>query len=121
MVAIAGAAVVASAVIAGVVVRRVEVHGRSMLPHLQPGDRLVVIPLRRAHPGQIVAVRHPRDSGQVLVKRVWAVGPAGVDVRGDHAAQSTDSRSFGPVAPASIVGRAVYRYFPPLRAGRLDG
>jgi len=36
---------------------------------------------------------------------------------GDAADSSTDSRAFGPLPRASIVGRAVYRYAPPERSG----
>jgi hypothetical protein len=55
----------------------------------------------------------------MLVKRVHSVGPGAVDVRGDNAGASTDSRTFGPVAPAAIAGRVVYRYFPAEVAGRV--
>jgi hypothetical protein len=52
-----------------------------------------------------------------LVKRVAALTPGGVDVRGDHPAASTDSRTFGPVPPALMVGPVLYRYWPRERAG----
>jgi nickel-type superoxide dismutase maturation protease len=103
---------------------RVRVEGLSMAPTLQPGDRLLVLRRSRWRPpgvrvGDIVAVPDPRHPGRVLVKRVKAVTPAGLDLRGDNPALSTDSRTFGPVAAGSVVGRAVYRYGPPGRAGRL--
>jgi hypothetical protein len=40
---------------------------------------------------------------------------------GDNEKHSTDSRHFGPVPPALVRGKAVYRYAPPTRAGRLRG
>ena len=40
-------------------------------------------------------------------------------VLGDNRAASTDSRDFGPVAAAAIIGTAVVRYWPLGRAGRL--
>src|SRR5438874_12557495 len=42
--------------------RRVEVHGDSMRPGLEPGDRLLVVGLGRPRPGDVVAVVDPRDS-----------------------------------------------------------
>ena len=101
---------------------RVEVVGDSMLPALAPGDRLLVVrwaPAGRAGVGEIVAVADPRTPGRTLVKRVAARRPEGVIVLGDNAAASTDSRALGPVAEAAIRGRAVYRYFPESRRGRL--
>ena len=98
---------------------RVEVVGDSMLPALAPGDRLVVVRGGRAAVGDIVAVIDPRTPDRTLVKRVAARRPEGVIVLGDNAAASTDSRALGPVAEAAIRGRAVYRYYPESRRGRL--
>jgi type IV secretory pathway protease TraF len=41
-------------------------------------------------------------------------------VEGDNRSSSTDSRHFGPVDRRAVLGRAVYRYGPPGRSGRLD-
>jgi signal peptidase I len=105
-------------------IRRVEVVGASMAPALEPGDRLVVVampwlPPPRPRPGQIVAVGDPRDPRRLLIKRVRAVhrGDDTLEVVGDAPDASTDSRTFGPVPRASVVGRAVYRYAPPGRRG----
>jgi nickel-type superoxide dismutase maturation protease len=105
-------------------VRRVEVTGGSMAPSLLEGDRLVVVAPpwgTRVAPGDVVALPDPRAPGRLLVKRVAGVdrARATVDVRGDAAESSTDSRTFGPVPRASVVGRAVYRYAPPGRTGPL--
>lgn len=83
---------------------------------VRPGDRLVVV-RRRPRPGELVAVHDPRRPERLLVKRVAAVGPHGVDVRGDDPDRSTDSRAFGPVAPEAVVGVVVHRYAPAARAG----
>lgn len=102
---------------------RVEVVGDSMRPTLEPGDRLLVRRTgRRAGdllPGDLVAVADPRQPGRVVVKRLVAVGPAGLEVHGDNTAASTDSRTYGPVSPTAVRGRAVYRYHPAPRRGRL--
>jgi nickel-type superoxide dismutase maturation protease len=99
--------------------QRVQVEGTSMAPSLAHGDRLVVIRALRPRVGDLVALHDPVEPTRLLVKRVVALVPGGVEVRGDNRATSRDSRTFGPVAPAGLVGRAVYRYFPPARAGFL--
>ena len=119
---VAGAlAVVAALAAAGAGrLRRVRVEGASMEPTLADGDRLLVLAGRRPRPGAVVAVRDPRaPEGRLMVKRVLAVGPRGVDVRGDAPGRSTDSRSFGPVPEALVEGQVVWRYGPAERAGRL--
>lgn len=89
-----------------------------MRPALRPGDRLVVVP-QLVSVGALVCVRDPRRPSRLLVKRVVAVGPDGVEVAGDNPSASTDSRHFGPVERSLVVGRPVYRYAPPDRAGWL--
>ena len=103
--------------------RRVAVHGDSMRPALEPGDRLLVLrsPRWRPRPGDVVAVVDPRDRERVMVKRVAAVDETGVTVLGDHTDASTDSRAFGAVDAELVLGRAIYRYWPEQRRGRLKG
>lgn len=98
-------------------IRRVAVVGDSMRPTLEPGDRVLAVRGPRPRRGDLVVVRDPRFPERLVVKRVSAVGPAGVEVLGDNAPASTDSRSFGPVR--NVWGTAVYRYAPAARAGRL--
>ena len=100
---------------------RIEVSGVSMVPALAPGERLVVLGPWPLRPGQVVAVTDPTDPDRTLVKRVHAVSPTGVEVRGDNAAASTDSRRFGPVPRRSVRGRVIYRYHPPGQAGWWPG
>lgn len=102
-------------VVVGLVSRlpRAVVAGTSMVPTLQPGDRLVVLPLR-AVPGRLVLVRDPRDSSRTLVKRVKDVTVDGrVAVTGDNPDASTDSRTFGTLPPSAVIGRPAYRYNSP--------
>jgi nickel-type superoxide dismutase maturation protease len=98
---------------------RVLVSGNSMEPGLRPGDRLLVVPVLRIKEGQVVAVSDPRQPGRVLVKRIHSIRNGLVEVRGDNAGESTDSRHFGRVPRSSVIGRAVYRYAPSGRSGRL--
>jgi nickel-type superoxide dismutase maturation protease len=97
--------------------RRVVVEGRSMEPTLAPGDRLLVVRLRRPRPEDVVAVRDPRDPGRVLVKRISAVLEGEVVVRGDNPGASTDSASFGPVPTKAVLGKVIRCYAPAWRAG----
>jgi nickel-type superoxide dismutase maturation protease len=116
------AAASAVAIVATRVVHRVVVEGDSMRPTLDPGDKLLILrlPLRPARPGSLVALHDPREpAARALVKRVSGLGIDGVEVRGDNPVASTDSRSFGPVAPKLVIGPVLYRYFPPERAGRV--
>jgi len=96
-------------------VHLVVVDGDSMQPALSPGDRLLVIRLR-PRVGDVVALRH-RD--RTIVKRVAAIDGDAVTVLGDNVDGSTDSRTFGPVPRTSLLGRAVYRYAPAARSGRV--
>jgi len=113
----AGAVALGLAYLGALAVNRslVAVRGPSMLPALWPGDRVVTVPaLGRLHPGDVVVVRDPTDPGHAVVKRVHAVDGTGIDVRGDHAAASTDSRVWGPVS-RDAVRRKVLRRWPDLR------
>ena len=84
--------------------RRVTVEGSSMEPTFLPGERLTA--LRRWRPirsGDVVVVRDPRNAQRWLLKR--CVGRVGgrLDLRGDNAAVSTDSRDFGLVDARDVA------------------
>jgi inner membrane protease subunit 1 len=103
---------------------RAAVTGDSMLPGLRSGDWLLVDPLafrdRLPQPGELVVVPDPREPERLLVKRVRSTLENGrLELAGDAADQSTDSRTFGPVKTAEVRGRAWARYWPPDRWGRV--
>lgn len=101
---------------------RVEVHGQSMAPLLAPGDRLVAVRGLPTRVDDVVAVPDPRQPSRLLVKRAVAVSPDGsVELAGDNSSASTDSRTFGPVPDPFVVGRVVWRYWPPHRRGAVGG
>jgi nickel-type superoxide dismutase maturation protease len=112
----------AGALAAGAAARRwldaVEVRGRSMSPALVPGDRLLVeawsFTRRPPRRGDVVLAADPRRPGRELVKRVAAVdaGTASLELRGDAAGSSTDSRVFGPVPISAVRWRVLARYWP---------
>lgn len=98
----------------------VEVRGRSMAPALHPGDRLLVVrALRTPQIGDVVLAHDPREPGRELIKRVADVTPQGVVLHGDNASASTDARTFGTLPTHGLQWRAVARYWPPGRMGRL--
>ena len=59
---------------------------------------------RSATVGAVVVARHPERPGLEIIKRVAAIDGDGFDLRSDNAEAGTDSRHFGPVAPAAILG-----------------
>jgi signal peptidase I len=118
----------AAAALAGRLVRRYAVEGRSMLRAYEPGDRLLVEGLsyrmRTPRVGEVVVVRQPGSNGRLDLKRI-AAGPGsevtvkglpdflGQDewyILGDNLDESTDSRELGPVKTRDIVGRVWRRY-----------
>ena len=95
--------------------RRVRVTGASMLPVLQPGEEILFDPYayRRAspQPGDIVVALHPFQRQVRLVKRITQQLEDGrFYLNGDNPAESTDSRSFGPVTLNQILGRVTSRF-----------
>lgn len=47
-----------------------------------------------------------------LDQSTWTIPPGELFLMGDHRANSADSRSFGPVPAAQVIGRAWLRYWP---------
>lgn len=114
-----------------------------MAPTIQPGDWLLVDPTTARWPrrGSIVVFREP-DSDLLAIKRV-AAGPgerveldsghlilgadeawllsdaADVELLAAGAGQPIDSRRYGPVPVAALVGRVWLRYGPLRRVGVL--
>lgn len=95
---------------------RLAVTGHSMIPTLAPGERVVVRRTSRPRPGSVVVVRRPE---RYVVKRAIRHTGQGWWVEGDNAAASDDSRVFGPVPDADVVGEVRWRYRPFGEAGRV--
>jgi nickel-type superoxide dismutase maturation protease len=84
-------------------VQRISVEGSSMVPTYVSGERLTVVRRwRRVRTGDVVVIPDPSSSGRWLLKRCVAREGSRLDLRGDNAAASTDSRDFGLV-PARDV------------------
>lgn len=116
-----------------------------MVPAIAPGDWLVLNPLARRWPprGAVVVFNEPFGS-TIQVKRVAALAGDKVPFAGgflelapdeawltadadEKAAAAVgsgppvDSSRFGPVGTDDLVGRVLFRYWPPRRIGRIPG
>lgn len=82
-----------------------------MQPALHPGERVLVATWLVPRLGDIVVLRDPERTRRYTAKRVVAaLGREAFEVRGDNANVSRDSRHFGSVPRALVVGRVVFRY-----------
>lgn len=115
----------------GVGLRRslMRVRGLSMRPTLREGDLVLTVPLppvsddgplhgaawgtrrRLVRPGVMVVLSEPGARDHLIIKRVTAITPDGVEVVGDDPGWSIDSRTFGPV-PHRDVRRLVLGKVP---------
>jgi len=84
-------------------VQRITVEGSSMVPAYRPGARLTAVRRwRRVRAGDVVIVRDPRDPSRWLLKRCARRVGDQLELRGDNAGSSTDSRDFGPVPVRAV-------------------
>jgi hypothetical protein len=100
--------------------RLLKVRGQSLYPDYKDGDFVFIskIPIffGQLRPGAVIAFRHP-DYG-TLIKRVERIEPGGgsVFVIGNHP-DSVDSRKFGPVPIAYILGQEFLHVRKPQERG----
>ncbi len=80
-----------------------------MAPTLVAGDFVLAQAGAAVEVGDVVVAEHPGESGRVVIKRVAGISDGGVDLRGDAAEQSTDSRSWGLVPASRVLGRVTSR------------
>jgi phage repressor protein C with HTH and peptisase S24 domain len=74
-----------------------------MVPTLVPGERITAVRRwRRVRVGDVVIVRDPRSQDRMILKRCVARTGKMLDLRGDNADASTDSRDFGLVASRDV-------------------
>jgi len=112
------------AILAFLTAKRMVVRGRSMMPTLVPGERVLFDRLayvsERPRVGDIVLARHPARPGARMIKRIAEmVGRDEYWLLGDNAGASTDSRTVGPFQRRDIVARAWLVFWPPERFRRL--
>ncbi len=112
--------VMASGALAWAMVQRYEVVGDSMCPTLTHGDRLLVLKWRWVPVGRILVLQDSH-SDDPFIKRLVRRSHSSIWVEGDNSLGSTDSRQLGWFSNKSVVGWAIYRYYPSSRAGSLIG
>jgi nickel-type superoxide dismutase maturation protease len=95
---------------------RVAVRGHSMVPALAPGEWVLVRRTSSPRLGAVVLIRTPE---RLTLKRLVRLTGDGCWVEGDNAEASTDSRTYGAVPRADVVGEVRWRYHPWGRAGRV--
>jgi len=91
--------------------RVMQVEGYSMWPTLKPKDRVIVRPLdpHAAFPaiGAIVVCLHPEQPSRRVIKRLSAVTGNQLTILGDCPDASTDSRHWGSISRACLIGEVV--------------
>jgi nickel-type superoxide dismutase maturation protease len=94
---------------------RFKVVGHSMKPLFKAGDFVVINRLSylfsQPKPGDIVAVRHPKERNKILLKKIKREYPKkGYFVVGINQSDSHDSRAFGLVGKDLIFGKVCFSY-----------
>ncbi len=78
-----------------------------MLPAYHPGDILLGWQWKPTiKPGDIIV---SRVDGRNVIKRVRSIDKDAVEIVGDNPAESTDSRTYGPIKKESITARIIFR------------
>jgi nickel-type superoxide dismutase maturation protease len=91
---------------------RVRIVGPSMEPALLNGEWWVARRTTRVGVGDVVLLQHPQRPHALIVKRIARREGDGWWVLGDNDEHSDDSRTFGVVPQANVVGRLWWRYHP---------
>ena len=97
--------------------QRRQINGRSMHPTIPHGKTVLVDMAAFQHitpqRGDIVLAQHPFQPNNQMIKRITAVPEKGrYFLQGDNpdSLASTDSRSFGTVSQAHILGKVTHRF-----------
>jgi len=94
------------------------VRGRSMMPTLDDGDRLLVRHGGRPRAGSVAVVELP-PAGVLAIKRLAFAEDDWWWVERDNPAEGVDSWSVGPVPAADVRAIALCRVWPLRRGTRL--
>lgn len=86
------------------------VEGNSMAPTLNDGDVVLVKHSRRVKIGDVVLAQHPYKQSVKVLKRISEVDDKGRYIlTGDNPEESTDSRTFGSISAADVLGKVIGR------------
>lgn len=92
--------------------RRCRIVGNSMMPLLKSGDDVLVRPVRaeKILSGDLILARHPIQGDLQIIKKVERILEDGqLFLTGLNPEESTDSHSYGPVAPERVLGKVTSR------------
>ncbi len=95
--------------------KAVELRGDSMAPTYNEGDWLLFIGLRtnlESLVGKVILIRRVSGAGSdfLQIKRAIRIDAGSVWVEGDNKESSTDSRSWGAISSAEVIGKLLLRY-----------
>lgn len=80
-----------------------------MLPTLKPAQTVLLNPSaykrHKPKPGDVVLAKHPVQPDLITIKRVASLTENAAILLGDNPAESTDSRSLGPIPLTNLLGR----------------
>jgi signal peptidase I len=87
-----------------------------------PGDTLKIVnghPVVNGVTANEPFIRPCAGGGECNLPRPITIPPDHYFVMGDNRGDSADSRYWGPIARSSIIGKAIFTYWPPNRVGTL--
>lgn len=97
--------------------KRLKIVGESMLPLLKPGDEILIDPhaYRKSLPqiDDIIVTIHPLQRNLTIVKRISAIDINNCKrffLVGDNPEASTDSRHWGTIKLADILGKVTNQF-----------
>lgn len=91
-----------------------------------PGDKILLIDGAvyvneiRLEETYLSVETHAWDGWKIQEGEIFTVPQDHIFVMGDNRPNSSDSREFGPVRMDSVVGKAIYRYFPLPKLGTIQ-
>ena len=86
------------------------VEGNSMRPVLREGEAVLIQKGSTLRVGEVVIACHPYKQSVRIIKRITKIhDPDRYELLGDDPGESTDSRTFGPIEGAMILGKVVAR------------
>ena len=93
---------------------RLRVTGSSMIPLLQPGEEILFDPKAYRHSlpqvGDIVVAQHPYQAKQIVKRVTLVLEDGSCFLEGDNSDASTDSRFYGFIPLAKILGRVTCKF-----------
>ena len=81
-----------------------------MMPTLTDGDVVLVRRTRRVKVGNVILAKHPYQQSVKVLKRISEINEQGrLVLTGDNPEESTDSRTFGSISSADVMGKVIGR------------